>query len=488
MNVLVYSMHLLWPSHYETELELIERHLEAGDAVVHAVCDRQLGACDSTPTHWAHNCTLCVEKREKGRRLLRAPVPTIPIVDLGPEEQARLERVQTEFADLDALKAYRFDGFDIGMAAASSIISWLRDPRPDVVKHRAVVREFVRSAAEVYLSAGRYLDRRAVDRVYAFNGRLAHSRAILRACQERGVDCQLHERGSGIGKYMLYPNALPHEIAAFTRLVRGSWQAAAARPDRDAVGGSWFKRRARGVATNWYSFTKHHEEKRLPEGWEAHPIRVAIFNSSEDEFASIGDEWKQPIYESQLDGIARIARALEGQDRVHLFLRMHPNNRGMDRRELERWYALRSKALTIIPPQSPVSTYTLLRRADKVLAFGSTVGIEATYWGKPSILAGPALYRDLGGTYNPATHEEVVSLLLAEDLPPKDRSAALMYGYHAGSCGEPFRFFEAKSFAVGAFKGVNLDRRDRAPWRAWLSEKARKVKSLYRKPREGARR
>jgi hypothetical protein len=488
MNVVIYSLHLLWPSHYETELELIERHLEAGDDVVHAVCDRQLGACDSTPTHWAHHCNLCVAKRAKGRGLLRGPVRTVPVVDLGPEERARVAEVKTEFADVDELSAYTFDGFDAGTAAASSVISWLRDPRPDTVKHRAVVREFVRSAVEVYLSAGRYLDRNRVDRVYAFNGRYAHPRAILRACQRRGVDCQLHERGSDITKYMLYPNALPHSIALTDRLVRRTWEAAASRPDRDEVGASFFTKRAQGVATGWYSFTKHQDQEALPDGWDAHPVRVAIFNSSEDELASIGDEWRLTLYESQRDGIARIARALEGQDRVHLFLRMHPNNKGIDRRELERWYALRSKALTIIPPESPISTYTLLRRAEKVITFGSTVGIEAAYWGRASILAGPSLYRDLGGTYNPATQEEVVSLVLADDLPPRDRTAALMYGHYMVTFGERFRFFEATSFAEGTFKGANLDARDRAPWRAWLSEKARKVRALYRKPREGARR
>jgi hypothetical protein len=117
---------------------------------------------------------------------------------------------------------------------------------------------------------------------------------------------------------------------------------------------------------------------------------------------------------------------------------------------------MQSGLLSVIPPEAPADTYTLLRNADKVLTFGSTVGIEAVFWGKPSILAGPSFYRNLGGTYNPSSHEELLSLL-REDLEPKDRLPAIRYGYYMNSYGIPFRHYEAEDFAHGRFRGRDLN-------------------------------
>ncbi len=70
-------------------------------------------------------------------------------------------------------------------------------------------------------------------------------------------------------------------------------------------------------------------------------------------------------------------------------------------------------------PESSISTYAMMKHCDRVVSFGSTAGLEAAYWGKPSILAGTSFYRNLGATYNPRTHEDLVALIMAERLPPK---------------------------------------------------------------------
>jgi hypothetical protein len=394
-------------------------------------------------------------------------VTTVPLLGDGPVPTD----VQTEFADAAALAAYSVDGFDVGAAVASSIISELRDPFPSTVKHRDAIRAYVTSAVQLYRGLRRSLAANPVDRVYAFNGRFAHTRAVLRACQAANVDCYLHERGHDVKSYGLFKNALPHEIAPTDQRMRDAWAAAEGRPDREAIATSFFTERVGGVAQAWYSFTAHQDETLLPEGWQDAKTRIVLYNSSEDEYAAVGDEWKHTVYESQLEGVRRIVKDLEARDGVRLFVRMHPNNRTMVASEQAKWTGLRSPILTVIPPESKVSSYGLLREADLVITFGSTVGIEATFFGKPSILADPAMYARLGGTYNPATHEELMELL-RPGLPPKDRTAALVYGYYQKTFGRPYRWFDAGTFAEGRFKGVDLGRRPGRLER-WLARFAR---------------
>lgn len=453
MNVLVFATQPLWAHHYETDLELTEGHLLAGDTVVHAVCDAVLPTCYLAPSRRNDKCRKCVTVRERGERLLSGRVKQVPI--LGDEPPP--EGLRTEFPDVATLARYSVDGFDVGAAVASSVISELRDPNPSTARHAAAIRGYLTSAVQLYRATLAYLDRNPTDRVYVFNGRFAHPRAVLRACQARGVACWLHERGHDIRHYGLFENALPHEIAHLERLIRERWDAAGARPDRLEVASSFFEERAAGQDQGWFSFTKHHDPSRLPEGWDDAGTRIVVYNSSEDEFAAIGDEWKMTLYRTQLEGLERIVSDLEGRTDVHVFVRMHPNSRSLGA-ELEKWLSLRSPVLTVIPPESKISTYALLREADLVLTFGSTVGIEAAYFGKPSILAGPAIYAGLGGTYNPATHDELMALL-RPGLPARDRTAALQYGFYFKTFGRPYRWFEASSITSGTFKGVDLHAR-----------------------------
>jgi capsule polysaccharide export protein KpsC/LpsZ len=99
----------------------------------------------------------------------------------------------------------------------------------------------------------------------------------------------------------------------------------------------------------------------------------------------------------------------------------------------------------------------MLKNAHTVLTFGSTVGIEAVFWGVPSILAGMSWYRALGATYNPATHDEVMALI-TETLAPMNDEPAWMYGYYFSTYGIPFKYVRATTFDEAEFKG-------KKPWR-----------------------
>jgi hypothetical protein len=69
--------------------------------------------------------------------------------------------------------------------------------------------------------------------------------------------------------------------------------------------------------------------------------------------------------------------------------------------------------LHVIPAESPVHSYSLVDASDVVITYGSTVGIEASYAGKVSILMGRAVYEDLDVVIKPDSHAEMVEILLS---------------------------------------------------------------------------
>jgi len=301
-----------------------------------------------------------------------------------------------------------------------------------------------------------------MDRVYVHSGRVSETRAVLRLCQQRRVQCLITEVGCNTEHYEIYENTYFHNLAYIEKDIHRYWNNAKDAGERERIATHYYQSRAKGMEWDFYSFVKSQKEGMLPADFDPSRHNVAIFNSSEDEFAAVGKEWKNPLYANQLEGLQRIRAELDRLPaNTTLYLRVHPNLARLP--ELTApLLKLNGPRFHVIPPDDVVSTYTLMRACNKVLTFGSTTGVEAVFWGKPSILAGVGMYQSLGGNYVATNHEEVMQLLGA-DLTPKDRQAALIYGYWLATFGIPFLHYRAEKMwngqfeACGTFNGRRLE-------------------------------
>lgn len=457
MHVMVFVPFVHWPTHFATDLELVQRHLDYGDQVTLLVCNGDLPSCDVNPDHDVFRCRDCAVVRNVGISTLseRVSVQTIASFFSGPLPQC------PEFSNQQELREFTFDGFDAGLAALSSLIFILRDADPDLREHRRLLRELVDTSIRVFSATRKYLEGTRVDRCYVFNTRFASTRGVMRACAAAAVPCFVHERGCDLGHFEVFPDTFPHDRAFVDRDIRARWRAAESRDEeRRAIAASWYERKAVGIENYQVSFVAGQRLGYLPERWDRRIHNIVVFTSSEDEYAAIGDEWVSPIYSSELTGVLAMVEAMSSvcsrlDRRAHLYVRVHPNLSGVDNRQTRGLRTLEGASVTVIEPGSPVSTYALLRAAATVITFGSTTGIEATYWGIPSILAGMSFYRDLGATYNPASHDALVSLM-GTCLTPREREPALMYGFYQATFGTAFKYYRARNFDTGEFRGRDL--------------------------------
>ncbi len=422
MKVAIFSPYATVVPHFETELDIAQQHLDAGDEVEFFNCNGGLKNCDLNVDRDSSRCHDCIGRREMGLELLEPQVASRSF------SESRQPEVKQDFDSVDELIDYRIENFDIGFAVLSSIVSFCRDPEPDVIQHRKLLNRFLVSAADAYEQTIRYLTENPVDRVYLFNGRFAAMRAVFRACQRQNVDCFLHERGCDGAHYELFENHLPHDLKAIEIAINERWQAAESNPQRDIVAAKWFQDRVNRIERAWHSFVKRQETGRLPVNWDDQKKNISIFCSSDDEFVAIGDAWCNQMYPNQVDAIARIAADLhEVQPDTHLYLRVHPNLTQVDNQRKRDMLALRFPNLTVIPPDAAIDSYALLVSSETVVSFGSSVGAEAIFWGKPSVLLGPCYYRNLGGAYRPGSHAETIELL-SQSLKPQSTSGASSMG------------------------------------------------------------
>lgn len=457
-KILVVAPYAIWTPHLETDLEIIQNHIDKGDDVTVLTCNASLLTCEPNPDHNFDRCLKCMGRMRSGLERLSKRVTVRSILNLSVQDKNELKSVKKEYKNTKKLKLANIDNYDIGWAVFSSLVSRQRDPYPDIStkNNKRVVKRLLLNSIAVYRSIRNYLIDENYKTVYVVNGRFAILRAVLRAAQAEGVKCFIHDRGCDFNHYELYKNSLPHDIELRTARIRVATKCAK-QNDVQELASRYYQERSQSIKQNWISHTANQEKGSLPDSWDLDKENIVIYTSSEDEFVSIGDEWKNNLYAKQSLALKKIASDLLPNRNIQLYVRMHPNLKGVDNSDIRDTLGIQFDNLEIITPDNPVDSYTLLKKADKVLTFGSTMGIEAVFWGVPSILAGVSFYKNLGGTYNPSNHEEVMDLLRHPNLQKKDKEAALMYGYYQKTRGIRFNYFKGTDVWDGFFKGERIE-------------------------------
>jgi hypothetical protein len=457
-KILIYAPLAVWSPHWETHLEIAQRHLDRGDDVEFVVCDAELESCEPNPAKEPSWCLRCISRRAQGLELLDGNVTHRGITELKEEDLNILQSLPETFESTDDLKAVRIGQFDLGYAVASSVIDWIKTPEIDTDKYQKIISVSLKAAARVYLSARNILNE-GIDRVYLFNGRFHIIRGFLRACQEYGIEFYAHERGSRKNKFSLMKNAVLHDFDFRQESAKETWERSSyGSKEREEIARKFYIDRRNGVEKFWYSFTRNQATGKLPDDWGKGERKIVFFTSSEYEFAAIGDDYNGRIYPNQVNALEQISKALEAYPDIHLFVRIHPNDKSES--ITEKYEALASPQVTIIRPESKIHSYALLEEADRVLTFGSTIGIEATYWGCISICGDRSFYDKMDAVWMPKTHEELIDMLVDTSLKPKPVENTLCYGYDSETLGEEFRYFEVKNIIEAAydseFKGKAL--------------------------------
>jgi hypothetical protein len=369
--------------------------------------------------------------------------------------------LKREFASIEELRRYTFQSKPLGLGVASSVVSkHFKDHRLDTRKNRGLIRREIESSWHVYVVAKHHFSEHRPDRAYVFNGRIASHKPVIWACTDLGIPFYGYEVAGTMGRYVTRLNTIPHNIEAITREIRDLWENAPHGAAETAA--QWFDQRRAGMDQGCISFTKNQSSGQLPPGFDRSKRNIAIFNSTIEEYVAV-EGWENTLYSpDETAGIRRILDSFREEPGFFFYLRVHPNLATVPEKRNSQLQDIRTLAgaypnLRVIWPETRIHSYALMDACDTTVTFGSTIGAEATYWGKPSILAGKALYQDLGCCYIPQTHEALISLLRTRDLPPKPRQAALMYGYREMAYGTPFVCYMPSSPSSGLFMGVRVD-------------------------------
>ncbi|AFY36521.1 hypothetical protein Lepto7376_0062 [[Leptolyngbya] sp. PCC 7376] len=462
-NILFFNPYGVYPIHFETDLELIKNHLLKGDKITYLVCNGELLSCQANPDHHQYRCNDCIARRKKGFSLLDLTdkVDFLPWKYLSNEDYIFIQKESDNtIKTREELTDFSINQCDIGMSVLSSLIDVTKEAHPDITAQIFFIEKNRRMAMEVYFSIKNHLSNNQYDLFYLFNGRTSTMRPALRAAQELKIQTFVHERSGIINKYTLTENDYPHNLSIRKHQLDLAWNnSEKTQQDKRDVASVWFQAQASGKDQAWFSFTKDQQDK-LPISFNSQNTNIVIFNSSENEVATIPG-WKNPFYQDQNQGILEIAKNLEPISDLSLYLRVHPNLKYKENSQTKFIQKLKNKFrnLYIIEAQDSCSSYKLLAACDCVITFGSTIGIEAVFHKKTSILAGKSIYEDLGACIVPNSHAELISIIRGRDFQLSDKELeqrkenSLKYAYYMATNGIPFKFFQQESILDISYNG-----------------------------------
>ena len=442
-----------WTPHLETSLELAHRHLTAGDEVYYYFLGHDVGYKEGLTYKSPLARWLSRSPERRGAALLSTPrFHFFPRVRLAP---ARAQW-PAMFQSLDELKQIRYGEFDVGLGVVSSLVHRTRDSDPDLLHHRRLITSMLDSAVSVYAFTRRRIEQDRPDLVYTFNGRFANHRAVMRATQHSGVRLLLHERGADRSRYCVRP-FMPHDGKKLQREMIAAWEAAAVDLDAEGVAHRFFRDRRAGREQGWRSFTSRQRTGTLPKV-PADTRVITYFASSDDEYVAVGDIYRWEFWPDQYAAVLDLIGLCSANPAVTLVIRLHPHLLDKAESDRQRWLSLpRAANVLVVPPESEVDSYALIEASSIVVTAGSTVGIEAVYWGKPSINLGPSIYSELEATYQPKSSDELRRLLDSDQLRVDPR-LAYPYGFYMSTFGEKFEAYRPESLFSGEFMGVDLQR------------------------------
>lgn len=430
---------------FEIQTEILLDHLQRGDQVA-IVIDSERDVFKAQAWHPSDPSSKFIYKSlfNKLIKLIEdngyASQLTILPYLLKDDLDTPLKEILT-LSTIEDVKNIHYKNYQIGIPVASSLISYYRDHGLDIYKYRKELLRELKIAEEVLDTIEYYYHNIEPELVYVFNGRMAHNAPVFIYCKSNNIDCRVFEFTLTFDKYHILENAIPHDIEVRNKEMHTLWNDHSISQEKKIeVAKNFFESQKQGNILLGKSFVELQNQFESNLNIIKGKKIISFFNSSIDEYASVPG-WDEYIYifENEVDAIFSICQRYIDDNSKHFVLRIHPNLKFLDNTQTKELKKLESlQNLTIYAAESSVYTYNLIQQSDYVIVFGSTVGVEASYYGKPVICLGKALYEMLDVAYIPKSKNELYTWLDNMSLPPKIKENTYIYGYGIMSIGKRF--------------------------------------------------
>ncbi len=440
-SVLVMSTRGGWTTHvaYESVIGWALRLRGARCTFWH--CSGGVPICDFTSFRGrpAMPCPSCMPYAQDTFRLFQHSLTTLE--EYVSDTRIRQLTANVPSGSFEELLAFEHHGLPVGRMAQISTRWFLN--RGTISNDPAVLStyaRFVALGAAMVEASERLLDDVRPDVVMLLNGLFLVEQVVSEVARRRGIRTVTYERG------------FIHETLRFAH------SQPAARYEIDDL---WLATKDRGLTAeqarqlDTYLLDRRVSKRSLVDYWPSvvtdrarmaaelglDPSRLVVTLFTNILWDSAVQE-RDVAFNGMFDWLHRTVELLGGNEDVQLVIRIHPAEVRLHGQEtvervaerLAETFGTLPPSVTLVPPESPLSSYTLLEDSDAVLVYTSTIGLEGALLGKPVLVAGETHYRGKGFTLDVESPEQYATWLrdprsVLDQAPISQVELARRYAY-----------------------------------------------------------
>lgn len=412
-----------------------------GAQPVFMACE-DLPLCDNRYIDTPNNPGICKYCLERNRSYVaQMGLPSYKLTDLVGRASYNAAYEATQSLDLDQCFQFHYRNVPIGELCEVSVTHYLcRDVQEcDSSEALQVWRDFLTGAIVLVDAYEEAFSRFQPDVLFVWNGRLFWNSIALWMAQRRGIKVASYETSWlkwDPGKEWIFRRDI---AAADLDLHRPwcVWRDVELTEEEDVRLDEVMKKRMYDPLI----YPNPVEDRAIIRNElglaDSKPV-VAMFPNLTWDSTVVG---KRTIFRSVVEFVKETVGFADRKKDFSLVIRVHPaeklNLGGRKSREhvvdsLCRELSCLPDNVRIVPPNSQLSSYTLLDLANVVLVYSGTLGLEASIRGKcPVIICGKAHYADKGFGYYPQSREDYFKLLANLDRlsPPSELEISLARRY-----------------------------------------------------------
>ncbi len=333
-----------------------------------------------------------------------------------------------------------------GPAIANEFVTIKKSRHSNPAKNIKLVSRLLQSYLEVFSATQLLIFENSIDKLFLFNGRFLHERAAWDAGKLSQISImifettrdRLHIREQGF-----------HNRVNNQKLILEHWEKSTDAAD--------YKIR---ISDEWFSNLRSDRNPFSTDKAKIVDISkpfILYFSNSDDEAVGFWEYWSENLG-SQINCVKELIRILEDQNELSLVVRLHPNLASKPKADQEEWLELvASEKVKVFGPKDSISSYGLIQESEAVITFGSTIGIEAAYMGKPVMVMADCKYDELGFAFKPKSWSEVrdwieCSRHVTDQSMMQTKELSRKFGYFVYTGGLPFKYSRLLEIGWGAWR------------------------------------
>lgn len=362
-----------------------------------------------------------------------------------------LHEVISNASSILLLKDINLAGITPGAALANEITTLTKNRDIDPSKNQLLTRILIQSYLQVYNATTKFILENNIERVFLFNGRFIHERAVWDAAKATSRQVILFETTRN--RYFLRKEGF-HSRINNQKAMLEHWENSDLDIEKRIEIGSKYFSELRSRIRPFFTETKQDLKITKP--------YFVYFSSSDDEAVGFWNEWNEPLGE-QIECVKNLKKIFDAQNTFELIVRLHPNLKNKSEGQKSGWLTIKnSKSTRVIGPDEQVSSYDLLDNSVGTISFGSTIGLESAFASKPSLVLADCGY-DLLGVVDKATSWEYVLNWINKDHKISSnelvtrKNNSCIRGFFIATAGNTFKYTHLMDLGLGAWNAASFD-------------------------------